>query len=153
MIFLAAVTPNSEELNPKFLFLCSIIAVNKSITLKTHLTVLLLSHKAYCLNKEKASQLHKPGIATKNSCTLKTEMCAAFILTSIPSALMHRAPCSHSLTYRPNSQGTGAHGVCTLLTKFALLESDSSRLVHATLTRNAEHSGARDGNTQALGIR
>lgn len=66
---------------------------------------------------------------------------------------MYCAPCSHRLTYRLSFQGTGVHEVCTLPTKFALLESDSSRFMHTTLTRNAEQSGARDENTRALGVR
>lgn len=72
VIFLTAVTPNSEELKCKFFFLCSITAVNKSLTLKPHLTILLLIHKAYFLEKEKASQLHKPGTTMKSNFTLKT---------------------------------------------------------------------------------
>lgn len=69
VIFLTAVTPNSEELNPKFFFLCSIIAVDKNFTVKTHLTILLLIHKAYFLNKEKAFQLHKLDMVVKSNCT------------------------------------------------------------------------------------
>lgn len=52
------------------IFFLSITAANKNLRVKTHLTILLLIHKAYFLNKKKASQLHKPGMTIKNSCTL-----------------------------------------------------------------------------------
>lgn len=116
-------TPNSEELNPKFFFPCCIIAANTTFAVKTHLTLpclvfVLLIHKAYFVNKEKAPQLHKPGMALKSNCTLKAQSCPACTLPSIPGALVYYAPCSHCLTCRLGSQGAGVCEVCTLLTKF-----------------------------------
>jgi len=71
VIVLTTDPPNSEELKTKFFFLCSITAVNKNLRVKTHLAILLLNHKAYFLNKEKASQIHKPAMAMKSNCRLK----------------------------------------------------------------------------------